>query len=58
MFTIGSTAITRPGFQTEIVIALELWADEVRHLRLFVHFAANAVADEVFHDRKTVVAHV
>ena len=46
MFTIGSTAITRPGTEAEIAAAAELVADEVGHLRVFVHLPADAVADE------------
>ena len=58
MLTIGSTAITRPGSQREIAVAAQLRADEIRHLRLFVHLAADAVADEILDDRKPGVADV
>ena len=54
MLTIGSTAITSPGSRRKSPFAAQLLADEVRHLGIFVHLAADAVADKVLDDREPV----
>ena len=40
----------------EVAAAAQRAAEEIRHLRLFVHLPADAVADEAFDGREAVVA--
>ena len=54
MLTIGSTAITSPGSSRKSPLRAKLVADKIRHLRVFVHLAADAVADEGLDHRETV----
>ena len=48
MFTIGSTASTRPSSSRKSCLRTSL-VDEVRHLRVLVHDPADAVADVLRH---------
>jgi hypothetical protein len=58
MLTIGSTAMTKPGRRSKSPPRAELRADEIRHLRLFVHLTADAVADERLDHIEPIVANV
>ena len=44
--------------EAKVAVPPQLRADEIGHLRVFVHFAADAVADEALDDRKASVADV
>src|SRR3954466_14014816 len=45
-----------PGFDAEVAAAAEGAAEEIGDLRLFVHLAADAVADEALNRGEAVVA--
>ncbi len=57
MFTIGSTAITKPGTSRKSPLPRRSWLlTKVRHLGVFVHLAADPVTDERLDDRETCVS--